>query len=63
MTQAQAALLGIDQPSVSKLSHGKLAGFSLERLIGFLRTLNQDIEIRITAAPRRRVGHLAVFAA
>lgn len=57
-----ATLLGIDQPSVSRLSRGKLAGFSLERLIGFLRTLQQDVEIRVTAAPRRRTGRLVVSA-
>jgi predicted XRE-type DNA-binding protein len=61
LTQALAAeVLGIDQPSVSKLARGKLRGFSVERLIGFLRALSHDVEIRVSAAPRRRLGHLAV---
>jgi predicted XRE-type DNA-binding protein len=63
LTQTQAAnVLGIDQPSVSKLARGKISGFSLERLINFLRLLHHDVEIRVTSAPRRRLGHLAVYA-
>lgn len=37
MTQSEAAdLLGIDQPRVSNLVRGKLAGFSIDRLFRFL---------------------------
>ena len=40
LTQKQAAkLLDIDQPKISALSTGKLAGFSLERLFRFLTIL------------------------
>jgi predicted XRE-type DNA-binding protein len=61
LTQARAAhVLAVDQPSISKIARGKLRGFSVERLIAFLRVLHQDIEIRISPAPRRRLGHLAV---
>lgn len=46
--QKQAAsILGIDQPKVSALKNGRLGGFSLERLLSFLRTLDQDIDIVI----------------
>lgn len=49
LTQKQAAeLLDIDQPKISALSTGKLAGFSLERLFRFLTILGQDIIINIT---------------
>jgi predicted XRE-type DNA-binding protein len=47
-----AKLLGIDQPKISALSKGKLAGFSLERLFRFLNILGQDITIEVT--PRTR---------
>lgn len=48
LTQEQAALLlEIDQPKVSALSNGKLAGFSLERLFRFLNILGQDVTISI----------------
>jgi predicted XRE-type DNA-binding protein len=53
--QAQAAkLLGIDQPKISALRRGRLAGFSLERLMRFLVLLGQDVEIVIKPRPRSR---------
>ncbi len=52
LTQKKAAaLLGIDQPKVSALLRGDLAGFSIERLLRFLNTLGQDVDIVIR--PRR----------
>ncbi|NEQ87797.1 MAG: XRE family transcriptional regulator [Moorea sp. SIO2I5] len=46
MTQAAAAkVLGVDQPKVSALINGKLAGFSIVRLFRFLNALGQDVEI------------------
>ena len=49
LTQKRAAaLLSIDQPKVSALISGKLAGFSLERLIRFLNELGQNITINVT---------------
>lgn len=48
LAQTEAAeLLGIDQPKVSALVHGKLSGFSIERLFRFLNALGSSIEIRI----------------
>lgn len=48
LTQIETAkLLGIDQPKVSRLSHGQLSGFSIDKLITFLILLNQDIEVNI----------------
>ena len=45
-TQAAAAeVLQIDQPKVSALVHGRLAGFSLDRLVRFLVLLGSDVEI------------------
>ncbi len=49
LTQVAAAeLLEIDQPKISALSTGRLAGFSLERLFRFLNILGQDITIKVT---------------
>jgi predicted XRE-type DNA-binding protein len=52
LTQARAAaILGIDQPKVSALVRGKLAGFSTDRLCRFLNVLGLDVEIAVR--PRR----------
>ncbi|MFA6065708.1 MAG: helix-turn-helix transcriptional regulator [Candidatus Babeliaceae bacterium] len=53
LSQKDAAeFLGIDQPKISALYKGKLAGFSLERLFRFLNILGQEIIIKI--APKTK---------
>ena len=48
LTQMAAAeVLGVDQPKVSALKHGRLEGFSTDRLFRFLNTLGRDVEIVI----------------
>jgi len=48
LTQTETAkLLGVDQPKISALLHGKLSGFSTERLFRFLNALGSDVEIRV----------------
>ena len=48
LKQSEAShILGLKQPDVSALVRGKLAGFSLERLIHFLNLLDWDIDIII----------------
>ena len=55
LTQTKAAkLLGLDQPKISALMHGKLKGFSAERLFRCLNDLGQEVEI--TIRPARRTG-------
>jgi predicted XRE-type DNA-binding protein len=62
LTQSAAAsLMGIDQPKVSHLLHGRLAGFSTDRLLTWLTALGRDVEIIVTPA-RRRPGRLRVHA-
>ena len=52
LTRAAAAeILEVDQPKVSVLTRGRLAGFSLDRLVGFLVLLGSDVEIVVK--PRR----------
>ena len=65
LSQGKAAeLLGINQPKVSALSKYRLVGFSVERLMRFLTSLNQDVEIVIRDRPRaRRPGRVFVTAA
>lgn len=65
LTQTKAAtVLGIDQPKVSKLLRGRLEEFSTDRLLRFLTTLDQDVDIVIKAKPRsRRHARLSVVAA
>lgn len=49
MTQAEIApLLGLDQPKVSNLMRGQLAGFSVERLFGILNRLGHNVEVHIS---------------
>lgn len=55
LTQLEAAaLLGIDQPKISALVRGRLAGFSLERLMRFLNVLGRDVQIVVKPKPRGR---------
>ena len=60
LTQAAAAdVLEIDQPTVSALVRGRLAGFSLDRLVRFLVLFGSDVEIvvkpRTRSAGRARI--------
>jgi predicted XRE-type DNA-binding protein len=45
--QAAAKRMGITQPDVSNLLRGRFEGFSLERLLGFVRALGSDVEIKV----------------
>jgi predicted XRE-type DNA-binding protein len=55
--QAAAGKMGINQPDVSNLLRGRFEGFSLERLLGFVRALGADVEIKIK---RRGEGRLSL---
>ena len=55
LKQVEAAeIMGIDQPKVSQLVHGKLDGFSMERLYRLLNALGIDIEIVVKPMPKSR---------
>nr|WP_306264019.1 helix-turn-helix transcriptional regulator [Pararhizobium sp. IMCC3301] len=49
-----AALLGVPQPKISALKNGKLHGFSLEKLLGFMVKLDREVEIgfKKTTSPK-----------
>lgn len=49
LTQAElAALIGLDQPKISRLLRGRLADFSVERLLTVLNRLGHRVEVRIS---------------
>ena len=55
LSQVEAAgLLDINQPKISALANYKLEGFSVERLLNFLTSLDRDVEIVIREKPRSR---------
>lgn len=62
LTQVRAArLMGIDQPKVSALVHGRFANFSSERLMRLLTALGRDVEITVRPAPKsRKIGYIRV---
>jgi predicted XRE-type DNA-binding protein len=61
---AAAARLGLNQLKVSALRNYKLEGFSVERLMTLLTTLDQDVEIVIRKKPRSRAAaRISVVAA
>ena len=61
LTQAAAGkILGIKQPHVSSLMRGQSGAFSVERLIGFLTVLGQDVEITVRPT-RKRHGEMSVI--
>lgn len=64
LTQTQAgAVLGIAQSKVSDLLRGKLRGFSVERLFGFLLKLGNDVEISVHERHKKgQLGHLTLSA-
>jgi predicted XRE-type DNA-binding protein len=48
-TQAQAAqVIGIEQPKVSLMIRGQLAGISVERLLSIVNRLGHSVEVRIS---------------
>jgi predicted XRE-type DNA-binding protein len=55
-------LLGVPQPRISALANYRLDGFSVERLMGFLTALSQDVEIIIRPRRDHRAGQVTVSA-
>lgn len=54
LTQVKAAkILRINQPKISAIANGRLADFSIEKLIEFLNKLDQDVEIVVHDKPKR----------
>jgi predicted XRE-type DNA-binding protein len=61
VTQVEAAkLLGTTQAQVSTLMRCRPVSVSVGRLMEFLTTLGQDVEVTIKPAKRRKRGHMSV---
>ncbi len=64
LTQAEAAkLLGTTQPQISALMRCRPTSVSVGRLIEFLTTLGQDVEVTVKPGTRRSMGqqgHMSV---
>lgn len=61
---AVAEVIGVTQPDVSNLIRGRFRGYSIDRLMGFLVSLDQDVEIVVKRKPdSRRDARLTVTAA
>jgi predicted XRE-type DNA-binding protein len=64
LTQVAAGrLLGLKQPDISALMRGRFTGFSTDRLIKLLTTLDRDVDIIIKRKPRSRSARVNVTAA
>lgn len=62
LTQCEAGkILGIRQPHVSALMSNRAGVFSVERLMDFLTSLGQDVEICVKPA-RGRQGEVSMVA-
>lgn len=64
LTQQNAAeLLGMPQPKLSEMLHGKFRGISQAKMIECLNRLGRDVQIVVKKAGRRAVGHTQVVVA
>ena len=64
LTQKEAAkVCGTDQPTLSKVLHGRMESVTLDRLAHWLTALGQDVEITVRPAPATRHARLYVAAA
>lgn len=61
LTQAAAAaLLGIDQSKVSRITRGQFRGVSEAKLLELVTKLGHDVKIVIGRARRRRAGKIEI---
>lgn len=59
LTQAEVSkLIRLAQPDVSKLLRGHFAGYSFERLFGFLTALGENVTIAISPAKSKKRARL-----
>src|ERR1700722_1289758 len=59
LTQAKAAsLLGLAQPDVSKLLRGHFAGYTYDRLFGYLNALGERVSIEVSEPKTKKAARL-----
>ena len=61
-TAAVGEILGLSQPRVSNLMRGKLGDYAVERLLGYLNALGEDVEIVVSPAANAARGRTIVTA-
>jgi predicted XRE-type DNA-binding protein len=62
LTQAEAGrIMGVDQAKVSAIMNGKVTGYTLDRLFGFLQALGRDIDIKISGEHAKKPGRVRVL--
>lgn len=60
LTQTKVAkLLNLSQPKVSSLVNGRLAGFSIERLMRFLIIVDYDVDIHVKPKSQK-ITHISI---
>lgn len=59
---AAASEAGLESSDILNLRVGRLANYTLDRLIKILNKLGQDVEIKVSAKPSNRDAHLVVMA-
>ena len=60
--KAAAKVCGTDQPTLSKVLHGRMESVTLDRLTNWLTHLGQDVEITVRPAVGSGHGRLHVAA-
>ncbi len=62
LSQSEAAsMMGVDQAKVSAISRGTTKGYSVDRLMTFLNSLDMDVDIRLKPKPKRnKIAHTRV---
>jgi len=63
LTQKEAAkLCETDQPTLSKVLHGRMESVTIDRLAGWLTALGRTVEIRVRPYnARKKEGHLVAL--
>ncbi len=62
--RAAAEIIGLDPGDLSNLLNGRTKGYSLDRLLRFIRAFDRDVEIRIKEMPKsRKESRISVVAA
>jgi predicted XRE-type DNA-binding protein len=49
--RAAAKVVGAEQPGISSITRGQLAGYTLDRLLRYLTALGQDVRIVVSPKP------------
>lgn len=63
MTQTEvAAVLGIDQPKISKILRGQFRSLSLDKIFSYLTALDKDINITVSEKSED-IGHTSMHIA